>query len=299
MGRAVSEKFPKKNRTIHHHASLDEVVRLALTSPDDGFGSARNTGTSFSGTATLEEAASLARYGWHDIRADIDATLSQITPRLAEVTRRRITRSRSVAGGAVNVARLLSGDPRCMTRTRLTAQPTTGPLIRILVNGSASCAVSAERIKRRGAAVVSLVEAITLCGANSTVTIAFPGSSGAKDQYLHASFVDIKREESALDIDALMFAAAHPSMLRRIMFAAWETEPEDIRRRHGYGNGKNGYSGYGRSVRLEDCPQELVNGYQVIIDAPDNYSSRTMETDPISWIAETLTGVGIIAKDGI
>lgn len=294
----ADKKFTMKNSDVRNLATLDAAVSLALESPDDGKGTARDThNASWAGSASLDAAASLAREGWAEVRPDIDAALSGILPRLEEVTRRRITRLRSVAGGSVNVARMMSGDPRCMVRSRIVAQPTTGPLVRILVNGSASSGVSTDRIMKRGAAVVALVEAISLCGANSTVTVAFPGSgSGGKRMFV--SFVQIKGEAGALDINALMFALAHPSMLRRIMFACWETEPIEVRRVQGFGNGKDGFMGYGRVVRFDEMPDELLSNYVVKVDAPSGYETIRPETDPIKWIDQTLTGIGLITKEG-
>jgi hypothetical protein len=179
--------------------------------------------------------------------------------------------------------------------TQVKIRPTTaqGPVVKILINGSASYAVSVDRIKARGVAVAALVEAIHLSGANATVTVMYSQSASRNSSARHlVTLVDVKTESSPLDIDAMMFAVAHPSMLRRIMFAAWETESATIRKEWGLG-GKYG-GGYGFPRGVDSLPAERRAEYSVTIDKPGAYETSNIENDPVQWVADTLKGVGLL-----
>jgi hypothetical protein len=278
-------------RITREFASLDAIIAHAEGEPKSAgrLGrvsreSSRSRDT-FTLTSSFDEAATLAREGWTEIRPDIDRIVADIRDSVMSTVQRRVTRRRSVAGGTVNVSRMLSGEPRCMTQVKVRETPKVGRVVRILIGGNCAAMVDGPRIQKRGAAIVSLIEAIHLSGCSTEITV---GVLNIKGGIRHEMLVRIKDAETRLDVNSMMFAIAHPSMLRRIAWGAAEREDDSVRRAVGFYNGGS----YGHVDYYAD---EDTSEYDVLIDVPNSYAyaATNMEAAPVEWIKGTLTGLGL------
>lgn len=269
--------------------TLDAVVEYASKSVPTRNASRRTDAyfSSFAQSATFDDAVTLAHDGWMDLRADIDAKVSTIREDVASVTVNRIARRRAIAGGSVNVPRMLMGDPRCMTRNRIEPAPKNGRVVKVAINGCVSHAVSTDRIVKRGAAVVALVEAIHLAGCNAEVWVTFPNRVNG---HLHHLKVCVKSAEQPLDVNALTFAIAHPGMLRRIVIGAWEQERAKIRAHFRFYDRK----GHGCTARYDSGID--MSDWHVTVDTPLGMSER-IEEDPAGWLRGELLGLGLMRGD--
>lgn len=288
----------KKNAPdfVRAFESLDDAITCAMEGPNNVSDRAsRRKGKAFAewtGTATFGDAVQLAREGWSEIRPDIDRIVSGIRDEVTQITRKRIVTRRSVAGGAVNVGRMMSGDPRCMKRIRFEPTPATGRVVKIVVNAAASSAVSPEQIRKRGAAIVALVEAIHLSGASTEITVAQRVVGRTSTNRGYQVRIKVKRAEDRLDINTLMFAVAHPSMLRRIVFGVEERESGEIREEFGLMPG----GGYGVPAKLADTD---MSEFGIVVDMPNGYRNEQINQEPVEWIRGTLTGLSLVKVDAV
>jgi hypothetical protein len=97
--------------------------------------------------------------------------------------------------------------------------------------------------------------------------------------------VKVKDSSEPFDVDAIMYAFAHPSFLRRIVFGVMETETATIRRRHKFGMGGGGY---GHPI---DCTQAETVSADLTIGLRQDLS--TMDRDPVEWITSQLRTLGL------
>ena len=168
-------------------------------------------GAEWGGTADLPEALDLARYGWgagmEKVRTVALPAVETITAALAASPEW----SYDITGADYDVGEYLTGVPECW----LHVEPTSArPCVRLLVNVSASCAVTSEGIMMRGAAVVAL--ALGLQGAGYAVEVS---ACMVVDNYGTVASMRVPLTDGnggPLDADRLLFALAHPAMLRRI-----------------------------------------------------------------------------------
>lgn len=189
--------------------------------------SSRNSGReSFSGAASWEETARLARTGWPEGHADVQAALADLSTHLGTVDVATVEPAR--VGGRPLVGRAVRGHPASMARLRNRTRAREA--VSIVVNCCFSSGVSKERITQRGAAAVALVEALTSNGlaVDLTVIMANKGRAGVSGAVVEAQVVT---PGETVDKDLIAFAVAHPAVLRRMMFARmerWDADKRDV-----------------------------------------------------------------------
>lgn len=198
--------------------------------------------TTWAGSRTMSDALDMLRNGWGDHRADVERVLAtlQADPEI-QMTRKSMTARRyDVAGASVNVGRYLAGDPRCMARRTRVTRTAPAPVVRIVIDGTASASVDPDKIVARGIAVVALVAAVELLG--KSCELWWAESTSSYNYVASANAVRIKAADEPIDVDDLLFATAHPSMLRRFGFALWNLVGGDDAKKltlapfGGYGN---------------------------------------------------------------
>jgi hypothetical protein len=123
-----------------------------------------------------------------------------------------------------------AGVPEDMFAMSDIAPPVQSPIVRIVVNMSASSTVDPESIVNRGAAIVTLIDQIQASGRRVEL-IAVKHGHSKKDRYVWQ--VTIKRPEEPIDMDRIGLAFATPIMLRRFFFRVMEfITPREV-----YGHG--------------------------------------------------------------
>ncbi len=270
-----------------HRVNYDSLYALidaaVAETPQSQFRSSRTNSGTWAGCDTFADAATLARKGWSVGRDESE--------RIGETVRARVTDAlppanvayHDVSGASVDIGEFLAGVPECMIDFR--ADEIRSPVVTILINGTVSAAVAAERIVKRGIAITALVEALAIlqrsCVIYSEVTV-----TSGKDSV--SILTNLKGASDALDIDAVMFGIAHPAMLRRLYFGAYEnTAPAAMQDRIGYG--------YGRPATLTRTDEI---GATVVIDPiASNTEINAMENDPAQWVLDTLRKIGALSND--
>jgi len=133
-----------------------------------------------------------------------------------------------LTGQMVDVGRFLAGEPEAMMD--ILVEEKSKPVVKLLINSSASFRIKPEAVIRRGAIAVALVDLLEDMGMRCEVIMVVPiasenwtGINGL--QY----YVTVKKPDHTLQIDSLIFMIANPAALRRIAFSVMETEPKEVR----------------------------------------------------------------------
>lgn len=186
--------------------------------------------TKWAKTETFSHAVELA-HGWHEGAARIEKGSARIKAKCESF--RKVSVRAKTAPGRFVVADVLAGrpDPYLRRVNSKTPSKASGKVVRIAVNLCTSSAIGPETIERRGAAVLSLVNGLEKAGKRVEVIGVYSGVSETgrklpleKTSTLQLTFT-IKAANARVNLPSLAFALAHPSMLRRILFAVREQTP--------------------------------------------------------------------------
>lgn len=219
--------MPSSDRTFH---SLTEYVEFGKGRDKSEFNSSDKQDdfyTEWNGSASLAEAQELTT-GWHEGAARIRRASVTVKPKGRAA--RRETVLREVGPGGLSMGNYLSGHPQPYVVIQPTANARSGKgkIFKLVVNITASAIVDKKVIERRGAAIVALAQALESAGRRVEITAVLAVKSYGDSKITHR--IKVKESFQKLHIPTLAFALAHPSMLRRIGFAAMEAEPADVRR---------------------------------------------------------------------
>lgn len=203
--------FTDKNpKLFGGFSSLGKLVEFIEALPIYSSANSRDTAWlrsdgNWYGTKNMTEALDFARNGWAYGSEKAKEAMEVIESDHAETKKRDY----SVAGGHTNVGRLLSGNPLNMkTRTR---QPSR-KVITLYVELVMSAGIDQEKAIIRAAAIGAIADELENAGYSCEI-IAVNSSK------VYQVTVVLKRAGEALNINDLVFALGHPSMLRRLCFA--------------------------------------------------------------------------------
>ena len=269
MGRTITSKFD----------SLREFIDYASDNKDRGDSDTDDTYFT-GGTSSLDEAVNMARQGWDAVRPTVDKMLTEISDsfgeRFAKVNRTTV----GMTGGAVHMGRFLAGRPDHMVGFRRMPSTRHGKVVRIVVDYGANSRVTAEQMQKRGCTLTVLVDALATLGLSvelwgeTTVTV--------NNDLSHTTLVKLHDSREPMDINDMMFALAHPSMLRRLTFSV---------RERAVGKTKIRGAGYGRSAPITKAVE--LESDVVCNRLEHGGTDKMMESDPVGWIMQTIEGLGV------
>jgi hypothetical protein len=197
-------------------SNLGNMVKFIEEIPTEKRAGKRDAGWSggenWHGTPNMSAAINLARDAWRDGVQNAARVLEFLN--LEHATARR--RSYAVAGGNVNVGRLLAGNPMHMIKR---PKKPGRRVITLFVENTASAYINAENLIVRAAVVAAIADILERQGyscAIVSVTMQAMSSSGSPGAQ---TAVTLKHAGERLNIDDVVFALGHPSFLRRFNFA--------------------------------------------------------------------------------
>lgn len=272
--------------TVRKWNSLSEFVDYTEGPCDlaDAARHSRFSTESFSGTRDMAHAEELA-FNWREGVERINKVRARIA--LANQRNRKRAVSREVGPGVLSMGHYLSGHPQpyvCLEDDDRQAKG-KGKVVRILVNIQASAMVDTETIERRGAAMLAAIDALEQSGRRVELTLvaAIVGKRGGRSEY----YVTLKKAQQKLNLNSVAFAVAHPSMLRRFVFAAQEREDQAYRNRFGISL----TGGYGRPTNVESDHADIYLGR--MFGSEVEFHSDKAASD---WVAQTLEAQGVKIK---
>jgi hypothetical protein len=165
-------------------------------------------------------------------------------------------------GAEVDVDRYLANEIECVRDAHPTRIARQGRVVRILVPVTYNGGTSVESIRRRGAAIAALIDA--LASSNYSCEIWAMGVSSACEGPASrlAYAVQVQSASTPLDIERVAFALCHAGILRRLIFAARCMEGADVRQRWSVPDGMGIAP---RWTRIEDLPEDLQRAPAIVL----------------------------------
>lgn len=203
--------------------TLDAFIDRAAGRPATRWNCSVTNGHKFTGTHSFAEAVKLARDGWAEGREAVEAARAHFEHVTGSRVRRSIT-VEAVAGFAPDVPAFLAGAPDCMLAREEVEAEGAGKIIKLVVQGVASAAISKAEIIKKGALIVALVDALESAGRSVELVVDFTSGDCAPNRV--SAILTAKRAGEPVEIDRLAFILAHPSMLRRFAFGIFEKHPD-------------------------------------------------------------------------
>jgi hypothetical protein len=262
--------------------SLWEFVERASGVPEERKGASDKPELGgWSKTESLADACELAKMGYRDIRPKVDSIMDIMEERLADRFGNRFVTEYRVSGSSVDMGKFVTGEPECMIDWQEEPAASMGRVVKIVVAGSASHTIDPDWIVKRGTAVVALIDTLHKLGVgvelwwDSTI-------NGTERSGEHTTAVRLHSSAEPMDVDDIMFALAHPSMLRRLTFAVQERsdtwKQQEAMRHKGYGTPSK--LGISRTEHFDVKVEKLQDG------------SGDIVRDPLAWVIGTVEGLG-------
>lgn len=187
-----------------------------------------------------------------------------------------------VAGAEVDMGRYLAGEPECMRESEPIRIASQGRAVRIVVPVCYQSNVDEEVVRQRGAAVMALVDVLARAQHPLEVWGCLACTmNGKRLSYM----IEVQRANEPLDMGRVMFALAHPTMLRRLGFAVEEHENKTIRNTFNIGHG---YGSIPYAARESDLPE--IAGTSIVL--PELWPNEDWsEAAALTWINQALSQI--------
>jgi hypothetical protein len=238
----------------------------------------------WSGTKTLDEAINLAYRGWPEGRDKIRDTRMKLQIDNLLPNARKIKSTFDVYGDEPDIDRYLEGVPEDMVTLNESISSSSGKVVRISVNRSASCVVETDKIIRKGVAILLAVETLIHLGYSIEIWVSEAVSSYSG--YTHEHHIPILHAGDPINLDTIAYMFLHPAVLRRLVFAADECEEHEIRKQFGFWND----GGYGQ-------PSEPIHGPKSDIVMKWSEGLVSKDEDILPFTESILEQVGIRIVD--
>lgn len=270
-------------KVIDKFGSLYEMTRYVEQNPHTNAESNKDSNWVDEGrTKSLADAVKFSDEGWSEVRPEIDKMLAevqeQVGERLATVSRVQI----GLAGAGVHMGRFLAGRPDCMVSFRKQASARHGRMVRVVYDFGANGNTPASQMLKRGAIVAVLIDTLSTLG----LSVELVGETTVKigDAGTHTTLVTLQDPKEHMDINALAYAVAHPSMLRRLTFG--------VREMSKFGCEKVQRNGHGRSIPITMADE--LQADVVINRIEHGGNGALMMQDPAGWVVSTIKGMGLV-----
>lgn len=271
------------NKVIDKFNSFSELLAYANTNPH--LEESSNTGDAIwhGGTTNLAEAVKLATEGWHEERDSLDKMLRVLQEQIGERFQTVKRSYNSVHGGRVDMGRFLGGRPDHMVAYRKVATTAQGKICRLILDYGANGNTPAEQMLKRGVTITALVDLLATMG----ISIELWGETTIKvgKEQTHTTLVQMHDPREPLDIDSLMYAIAHPAMLRRLTFSVrekWSGEG-GVRKMVSHGHGSSIPITFAKELQCD-----------VVLNRIEHGGSDDIINKPVEWIMQTIKGLGLL-----
>ncbi len=259
-------------------------------------GSGRHSDSRWAG-ATWDEAIALATDGWAAPLPEVDVAIEALQGRLCDRVRSvDLAPSWEVTGSEVDVATYLSGVPECMIDYVPRMVSSQGGIVTLLIPACYSHTVPHSEVINRGVGLAALCSAIITAAQSVEVWFGYAcmvpprGSRRSPDRY--SAVVRAISAGEPLNIPRLMFATAHPAMLRRLWFGVWDSQERSIAERLPpicYGDPPF-------NCLLADLAPQVNDAYIVPPLVPGAPQWRSLDS-AVSWCIGTFADLGLISPD--
>lgn len=271
------------NEYTRHHESWTDYINYAAT-PAKMWTEHAKPSSDWNGNITFDEACDLARTGWTEAASDADQLARGITRQvIANRTESTWTFPQDVTGESLDVATFLTGTPECFISPMSVSTARPARVVRITVGTGMLAAVDDGAYRRRGAAIVALIDCIMDAGYTVELWGWHAATKGSK-RISHA--YRIQGADQPVNIGKIMFALAHPAAHRRINFSARcnPEVPDEVLR---------SFETMGATVQGDPSPGDLpatVDEHTLFVPAIQPGERWTFDQS-VEWITERLEGL--------
>lgn len=274
----IIERTANNKARIEYFNSFGEMYNYAKDNAEPKSSNKVERDDWSGGTKSLVSACDLARNGWTEIRPEVDELLGELTERLADKLDNLYKPLYDFGGAYVDMGRFVEGDPECMVTFQAVPDGAMGRVIKIAIAGTASHNIDQEWIKKRGIAIISLVDTINKLGFG----VELWWDSTIEHRGRHSTAVKLHDSADTLDINSVMFALAHPAMLRRLAFSVQEQSSNASEQNVGGGYGCPSTMGIVEAFDFDVTVEKLQDGRGDIV------------RNPMNWVMSTLKGLDVI-----
>ena len=266
--------------------SWQEFVERAGAPDTIPRGSGRHGDSGWAG-ATWDEALALATNGWTEPVPEVDLAVCALRDGLSDRVAPSLAPVRDVTGSEVDVAAYLSGDPESMIDYEPRRLSSHGRVVTFLIPATYPHTVPHTDVSNRGAALAALCSAIITVEHSVEVWSGYACSIPGSGRYSAVARVISAGEP--LDVARLMFAMAHPAMLRRLWFGVWDSAEPSIAERMRSNNYGKGVAGF--DCGAGDLPGDLPGAYVFpYLVAGDQWRSPDAA---LAWCKTTAAALGL------
>jgi hypothetical protein len=264
-----------RSYTVTYHSLEDFAAGAVKRNGGESF--RYGDGDEWAGGASLNEVLRMSREGWSDKLVEtLDIAESAVSMAEKEHMIHTIQDTVwDVAGDEVDIDRYLSGEPECMRSWPVQRVSKMGKVITLCASVCYSSAIQPETAIRRGQVIAALALAIQKLGHAVELWIDISSGMDLKGRIR----VCLKGANDILDDSKVIFAYAHPSMLRVLGFMVWD----------GSANRAAQGGGYGRpAAPLKDLPEGTIY-------LPELKSNRNLP-DADEFMRQYLGEIGLLAE---
>lgn len=205
---------PKDPRAFFGFSTLSKMVdyieRLPAHMATDLSRQGWSRDDGFTGSKDMPEALRLARCGWPEGAEAASKIIERFTLANPRVRHRR----HALAGGSVNVGRMLADDPAHM---RQRPRAPGRKIVTLFVEAGCAGNINPATLIKRAAIIGAIVDLMGNAGYSCSIVITDTSVMGLRTFYQLA--VVIKQAGESINLSDLIFSLGHPSFLRRMSFA--------------------------------------------------------------------------------
>lgn len=189
----------------------------------------------FSQTKTIEEAFTLATFGWKEGRniiTKLTKEYNDVILKLFPTQEWSTILNPSISGEIVNIEAALTNQPETMLHFAEDEEKvqllSSGKMQRIIVNAGFTSAINVDTIFNRGAIIGCIINSMELAGFRTELYMTHPRVGDWGNGDIRVTYnTKIKSFNEDLDLGLLAFCLCHPSVNRRLIFGLLEQERED------------------------------------------------------------------------
>ncbi|WP_215542069.1 DUF7192 family protein [Amycolatopsis sp. CA-230715] len=265
--------------------SWTEFLDLARAPDSIPDGAGRHGDSRWAG-ASWDEALELAAAGWTRALPEVDVGIAALRERSGDGLRSTtLLPCWDVTGGEVDVGAYLSGVPECMVDAVPSWTSARGRVVTFLVPASCSHTVAHRTIRNRGIALAALCTAIIEAGHSVEIWSGFSARVG-RERF--SAVAKVIPAGEPLDVGRLLFAMAHPAMLRRLWFGVWDSSA-----RRSAALLKRSRYGIPHPSRAEDLAEDIADPY--VFPNLDRHDTRWATLDSArTWCEDLFRGLGLL-----
>ncbi len=214
----------------------------------------RRTGDSWGGGEGWDKVVDRVRFrGYEEVVPEVEASAVFIEQGvIGDAVLDTFHSVYDTSGSDVDITRYLNGDPECMTESLPIRLAKQGRIVTLIAHVGVAGSVGNQAIKNRGAAIAALINVLLVAQHPMEVWVMdnYPTDAGrgATKGWNGCVIAQVQAADQPLDKARLMFALAHPAMLRSVLFDVVDGLKDEPLGNRIAGSGQ----GYGPVVDMED-----------------------------------------------